>query len=63
MGWGLVNRTNAYTAHMEDDLTDVVLGGMGVARGHGLHLFDARPPIVGIEFEMDVRGVAHERHV
>ncbi|MBT3266380.1 RidA family protein [Candidatus Poribacteria bacterium] len=63
VGWAHVNRTNVYTAHTPNGLADAVLGGMGAARSHGLHLFDARPPIVGIEFEMDVRAVRAERHI
>lgn len=63
VGWDSVNRTNVYTVHDMGALSDIVLGGMGSARGHGMHWFDAHPPIVGIEFEMDVRGVTHETHI
>jgi hypothetical protein len=31
------------------------------AAGHGLLWHDARPPVVGLDFEMDCRGVAVER--
>ena len=61
--WGDVSRTNVYTAHASRGMGDVVWRGMGVARRHGVRRFHARPPILGIEFEMDLRGVAHERHL
>ena len=60
VGWADVNRTNVYTPHASPGMMDIVWEGMGSARGHGVHHFCARPPIVGIEFEMDVRGVAVE---
>jgi hypothetical protein len=63
VGWAAVNRTNVYTVHDMGVLSDIVLGGMGRARAHGLHWFDAFPPIEGIEFEMDVRAGAVERHL
>jgi hypothetical protein len=34
----------------------------GAAR-HGLTWYYARPPVVGLDFEMDVRCVAVERHL
>ena len=61
VGWGDVSRTNVYTAHATRGLADVVWQGMGAAREHGVHHFNARPPIVGIEFEMDLRGLDRER--
>jgi hypothetical protein len=41
-------------------LPDVILGRMGAASIHGIRWFFSRPPIVGIEYEMDVRGVRSE---
>jgi hypothetical protein len=63
VGWSDVTRTNVYTAHATHGLLDVVWQGMGAASEHGVHHFYTRPPIVGIEFEMDLRGVAHEHHL
>jgi hypothetical protein len=36
---------------------------MGASAVHGLHWFYSRPPIVGLEFEMDLRGVRREERV
>jgi len=58
-GWAQVTGTQLYTVH------DVhpILGEEIVRRGaalHGLTWHFARPPVVGLDFEMDVRGVARE---
>ena len=58
-GWAQVTGTQLYTVH------DVhpILGDEIVRRGaapHGLTWHFARPPVVGLDFEMDVRGVARE---
>lgn len=59
-GWGSVTATQVYTVH---DLHPF-LGDEIVARGaapFGLTWHYARPPVEGLEYEMDVRGVATER--
>ena len=61
VGWDLVTCMNVYTAHPVDDLLEkalVPVAGTAVSRGVTLHF--TRPPIVEIEFEMDVRGVRWE---
>ncbi|MCY3766030.1 MAG: RidA family protein [Gemmatimonadetes bacterium] len=59
--WDQVTAVDVYTAHRLDRLLeDVVLPGVGAAQGHGLRLYRARPPVIGVEFEMDLRGVRCE---
>lgn len=59
--WDQVTAVDVYTAHRLDRLLeDVVLPGVGAAQRHGLRLYRARPPVIGVEFEMDLRGVRCE---
>ena len=61
VGWDLVTCMNVYTVHPVDDLLEkalVPVARTAVSRGVTLHF--TRPPIVEIEFEMDVRGVRWE---
>lgn len=58
-GWPQVSATQLYTVH---DVHPILAEEM-VRRGataHGLTWHFARPPVVGLDFEMDVRGVARE---
>ncbi|MEE2659635.1 MAG: RidA family protein [Candidatus Latescibacterota bacterium] len=60
-GWDLLNQINLYTAYPIDDFAkDVILTRLGPARRMGVHWHDTRPPIVDIDFEMDMRGVRQE---
>jgi hypothetical protein len=57
--WADVTAINVYTAHpIEHYLADVILKAAGPAAVHGITWHLSRPPIVDIEFEMDMRGVA-----
>jgi hypothetical protein len=59
--WAHVTAIDVYTAHpVEGFLADVVLGAVGPAAVHGVHWYPSRPPIAGLEYEMDLRGVARE---
>ena len=58
-GWRDAGSTQVYTVHDIGPLVDRELAASGVASDHFAWHF-ARPPIVGIEFEMDVRGAARE---
>jgi hypothetical protein len=50
-----------YTVHPLRTLwPDVILGSMAQAVIQGIHWFYSRPPVIGLEFEMDMRGVSHE---
>ncbi len=58
-GWSEVTATQLYTVHdvypfLADDLV-----GRGATAG-GLTWHFARPPILGLDFEMDVRGISRE---
>lgn len=58
-----VTVANVYTVReVQPYLADVILAGLGEAAVHGIHWYYTRPPITGVEFEMDVRGVRHEWH-
>jgi hypothetical protein len=59
-GWGATTAVQVYTVH---DLYPF-LGSEIVARGaarHGLTWHYCRPPVIGLEYEMDCRRVALER--
>lgn len=61
VGWNEVTAVDIYTVHsIHPFLATTILEAMGTAAGHGVHWFYSRPPIIGLEFEMDVRGVRQE---
>ena len=62
--WDAVNRINIYTVHPISGLIeDIVLPKLVAAKRHGISWYLSRPPIVDIEYEMDMRGVRQELHV
>lgn len=64
VGWRQVSAVNVYTVHdIFPFLRDHILAALGDAGRHGLRWHFARPPISGLEFEMDVRGVCTEFHL
>ncbi|MEW4568275.1 RidA family protein [Tautonia sp. JC769] len=61
VGWDRVTAADVYTIHpVAALLPGVILGRMGASAIHGIRWFFSRPPIVGIEYEMDLRGVRTE---
>lgn len=59
--WPLVTAIDIYTIHpLAALLPEVVLERIGAASAHGVRWFYTRPPIVEIEYEMDLRGVRTE---
>jgi hypothetical protein len=53
---------DVYTAHSLYPLIEgAIAEEIGAITQRGLQWFYARPPIIDIEFEMDMRGVQHER--
>jgi hypothetical protein len=59
--WPDVTAIDVYTIHpIEPLLSGIILGRAGAAVTHGIRWFYSRPPIVGIEYEMDLRGVRTE---
>jgi hypothetical protein len=60
-GWAQVTALDVYTIHSIDRLLpESILRRVGPASAHGVRWYYSRPPIEGIEFEMDVRGVRVE---
>lgn len=60
MSWHEVTATQLYSVHnFYDCLGDELI--MPGAAQHGLVWHFCRPPIIGLDFEMDCRGVASER--
>jgi hypothetical protein len=61
VGWADVTTIDIYTAQpIESFVADTVLRPAGAAAIHGVRWFPSRPPIIGLEYEMDLRGVARE---
>jgi hypothetical protein len=59
--WPDVTAIEIYTIHpVEPLLPEIILGRAGATATHGIRWFYSRPPIVGIEYEMDMRGVRTE---
>jgi hypothetical protein len=59
--WGRVTAIQVYTAlPIDGALLAEILGPAGPAAIHGIRWFPSRPPIQGLEFEADLRGVARE---
>jgi hypothetical protein len=59
--WSRVTHVDVYTAQpIHGIVEDEILRAAGPAAVHGVHWYPSRPPIQGLEFEMDMRGVAHE---
>ena len=60
-GWDLVTTVDVYTVHLlEGLLEDTAVRQIGPATRHGMVWIRSRPPVVGLEFEMDMRGVRTE---
>lgn len=57
--WKDAVTTQAYTVQNIGHLVGEVLAARGACEG-GLVWYYARPPVVGLEYEMDVRGAARE---
>jgi hypothetical protein len=62
VGWADVNTTQAYTVHDLHPFLAEEIVARGAARG-GLTWYYARPPVQGLEFEMDVRSIPVQRVV
>ncbi len=59
--WSRVTTIDTYAARpIYGFLLDEILRPAGSAAIHGIRWFPSRPPIQGLEFEMDMRGVARE---
>jgi hypothetical protein len=58
--WSRVTAIDVYTAEPIHGLIDEILSPAGAAAIHGVRWFPSRPPIQGLEFEVDLRGVGRE---
>ena len=58
--WSRVTAIDVYTAQPIHGLLDEILRPAGPSAIHGVRWFPSRPPIQGLEFEMDLRGVGRE---
>ena len=59
--WADVTAVDIYTPHpVHGFLERAILRAMGPAAVHGVHWFLSHPPIEGLEYEMDMRGVRQE---
>jgi hypothetical protein len=59
--WKRVTAIDVYTAQpIHSFLVEEILRPAGPAAIHGVRWFPSRPPIQGLEFEVDLRGVARE---
>ena len=58
-GWPMVTATQIYTVHdIHPSLArDIVAKG---AASHGITWYFCRPPVIGLEYEMDCRAVFDE---
>lgn len=61
---GDVTAMSVYCVHSPlDYLVDTLLAPLGPAAAHAFHWCYSRPPVVGLDFEADLRGVRHELRV
>jgi len=59
--WSRVTAIDIYTAQpIHELLAEEILRPASGAAIHGVHWYPSRPPIQGLEYEMDLRGVARE---
>jgi hypothetical protein len=59
--WPDVSVIDIYTPHPIEPFVRDLLGIAGPAAIHGVRWYPSHPPIVGLEYEMDLRGVAREQ--
>ena len=61
VSWEEATTIQLYGDHdVQSLLVDNVLRRLGPAAAHGIHWFPSRPPIEGLELEIDVRSVGRE---
>src|SRR5262249_43816601 len=58
--WSRVTAVDVYTVQPVHDLLAEIRGPAGATAIHGLRGSPGRPPIEGLEFEVDLRGVVRE---
>lgn len=59
--WADVTTVDVYTVRsLQPVIAEALLQPMSAAAAHGIRWYYSRPPIQGLEFEMDMRGVRRE---
>lgn len=61
--WELVHTADVYTVHPLGNIAAQIWGKIGPAARHGFRWYQTRPPVVDIEFEMDLRGTRTELYL
>ena len=62
--WSAVTALNLYTVHdLHAFLPTEMLAAMGEAAGARRHWYYSRPPVIGLEVEVDVRAIRQERRL
>lgn len=61
VAWGDVTQTSIYTVHnIHPLMASTIVPGLHEAARHGIRWHFARPPVLELELEMDMRGVQRE---
>ena len=61
LSWEHCRTINVYTKHpIEGPVLESLRRRVGESSIHGIHLYNTAPPVIDIEFEMDVKGPAWE---
>jgi hypothetical protein len=64
LGWEAATQSNVYSVHdIHPLMAGTILPKLGAAARHGVLWHFAAPPVLEIEYEMDVRGVRREEMV
>jgi hypothetical protein len=59
--WAEAMEASIYTVHpLQPFLVSEILDVIGQSSVHGVHWYYSHPPVQGLEFEMDIRGVRRE---
>ena len=55
--WDLINCIDVYTIYpLRELLASAILPAVGTSHHNGIHWYYSRPPVIDIDFEMDMRG-------
>jgi hypothetical protein len=57
--WSAINGAQVYTVHPLEPVIQIAFANTGLT-DVGLTLFPSYPPVIGLEFEVDVRAVSRE---
>lgn len=60
LGWRNVTTTDIYMVGNPGDVVGAVVRPQPGTATRGIHWYPSRPPVAGLDFEMDVRGVNRE---